>query len=293
MERAQAERLYSKADAGRWHVPAETFTAALERSADKALAGQRPSAADVDRYYDSLHVSDLALACACEAGDAAAWDHFVVELRPSLFRAADALDPHGAARELAQELYADLYGLKEKDGVRQSLLRYYHGRSSLATWLRSLLAQRFVDRHRQTARLEALPDNDGPAVRAEAPRHDPDRARYVRAMKTALGVVLAALTPRDRLRLACYYAQEMTLAQIAALTREHEATVSRHLARTRKTVRNDVEARLHTDHGFSDTEVEECFQSLLNDAGELDLGVWLDTGRKKSELDRSKNEDPS
>jgi len=294
MDRARAERLYSKADAGRWRLPIDDFTAALQRSADKMFAGDSPTGPDVDRYLDTLHLSDLALACACALGNDLAWDHFVLEFRPALFRAADAMDPTGGARDTAQSLYAELFGLREKDGVRQSLFRYFHGRSSLATWLRSMLAQRVVDRHRETRRLEPLPDTEtSPKIPAVLRVPDPDRERYVTAMKIVLGAALAALAPRDRLRLACYYSQEMTLAQIGVLTREHEATVSRHLARTRKAIRQDVEARLQRDFRFSAAEVGECFESLVDDAGNLDLGQWLDAGRKNSAAVRSKNEDHS
>ena len=114
-------------------------------------------------------------------------------------------------------------------------------------------------------------------------------------MHAALSAAIAALAPRDRLRLACYYAQEMTLAQIGRLTREHEATVSRQLAKTRRAIRAEVERRLKTDQGFSPGEIDECFESIVDDAGNLDLADWLDTGRprKKSEADRSMNEAPS
>jgi len=294
MDRAQAERLYARADAERWRLPIAVFTEALERSAGKMFAGRPQAGPELDRYYDALHLSDLALSCSCAIGNDAAWDHFVMEFRPALLRAADAMDPTGGARETAQALYAELFGLREKDGNRQSLFRYFHGRSSLATWLRSMLAQRVVDRHRETKRLEPLPDNDSsPSTPTERRAPDPDRERYVTAMKAALGAALAALAPRDRLRLACYYAQEMTLAQIGTLTREHEATVSRHLARTRKAIRQDVEARLQRELGFSAAEVDECFGSLVDDAGNLDLAHWLDTGRKNSPVDRSKVEDQS
>ena len=50
----------------------------------------------------------------------------MVTLRPVLYRAADAIDATGNARELADSLYADLYGLAEKGGKRQSLFRYFH-----------------------------------------------------------------------------------------------------------------------------------------------------------------------
>ena len=287
------DRLYQKSDAGRWKVPAEVLSNALERSAEKAFAGRVASDSDLERYYDSLHLTDLALACACAMGREDAWDHFVREFRPGMYRAADAMAPDGAAREIAQALYAELFGLKEKDGIRQSVFRYFHGRSSLATWLRSLIAQRFIDRHRETRRLDPLPDDSAAApLRAASIEADPDRARFVAAMRAVLAAAIAALAPRDRLRLACYYAEEMTLAQIGALTREHEATVSRQLARARKAIRQDVERRLRDDRGFSTAEIDECFSSIATDAGDLDLDEWL-RERKKTMLDRSMVEGPS
>lgn len=178
MEARRAARLYQESDAGRWKVPAEVLSNALERSAEKTFGPSSPSDADLDRYFDSLHLADLALACACAIGRNEAWDHFVRELRPGMYRAADAIDPAGGAREIAETLYAELFGLKELDGRRQSVFRYFHGRSSLATWLRSLIAQRFVDRHRETRRLEPLPEDSSPASSAgtSRPKHR-DRGR--------------------------------------------------------------------------------------------------------------------
>ena len=160
-----------------------------------------------------------------------------------------------------------------------------------------MIAQRYVDRHRETRRLEPLPEDSSSApLRREPKVEHPERARFVTAMRAALAAAIAALAPRDRLRLACYYAQEMTLAQIGRLTREHEATVSRQLAKTRRAIRGEVERRLKTDHGFSPGEIDECFESVVDDAGNLDLDDWLDSGAgasKKSEADRSMSEGPS
>lgn len=289
MDARRAERLYQKADAGRWKVPAEVLSNALERSAEKTFAGRSPSEAELDRYFDSLHLSDLALACACAMGRSDAWDHFVREFRPGMYRAADAIDASGGAREIAEALYAELFGLRELDGKRLSVFRYFHGRSSLATWLRSLIAQRFVDRHRETRRLDPLPEDASPAAIATTWTEHPDRARFVAAMHAVLSAAIAALPPRERLRLACYYAQEMTLAQIGKLTGEHEATVSRHLSRTRESIRGDVERRLKIDHGLSAAQIDECFESVVEDSGHLDIAEWLGPARKISGGDRSKS----
>lgn len=296
MDEARAARLHREAQAQRWNVPQSAFAEALDRSATKAFAGRTPSPAQLDTYFSSLHLADLALACACALGADAAWDHFVVEFRPALYRAADAVDAGGGAREVADALYAELFGLKERDGERRSLFRYFHGRSSLGTWLRSLVAQRYVDRIREVRRHDPIPEEASPSVLVAPPAPvNPDQSRFAAAMRAALGLAIAALAPRDRLRLGCYYAQEMTLAQIGRLTAEHEATVSRHLTRTRTEIRGAVERQLRDQHHFGEQEVSECFAVISADAGAINLGDWLEPPdpRKNSSADRSNPEDPS
>jgi RNA polymerase sigma factor (sigma-70 family) len=212
--------------------------------------------------------NDVDLARLCAAGDERAWERFVREYRPILYRAADALDATGGAREVADSLYADLYGLASGGGERQSLLRYFHGRSSLATWLRAVLAQRYVDRLRAARRLAPLPDAAEPEAPAAA---DPDRDRYVALVRGALGHAVARLDPRDRLRLASYYVQELTLAQIGRLLRESEASASRHLARTRREIRSAVERQLREESRLDDDQIAACLASVIADSGPLDM----------------------
>jgi RNA polymerase sigma-70 factor len=271
------ERLYVQAKGERWRVPKASFRAALEASATRAFAGRLPDIRELERYLASLHLEDLALACACEVGDEGAWEHFVREQRPLLYRAADALEPGGGARDLADSLYGDLFGIKTGSTDRRSLFRYFHGRSSLSTWLRAVLAQRHVDRIRANRFSEPLPDDDSaraPAVPASAV--EPERDRYVALIRDALKRSIAALSPRDRLRLACYYSQQLTLAQTGRMLGEHEATASRSLARSRRAIRTSVEAELRGRIGLSDAELTRCFECVAEDAGSLDLRELLD-----------------
>lgn len=271
---ALAERLFREARAERWRLPQAAFTAALETSCAKAWHGTEPTQHEAARYLSGLHLEDLALACACALGDSGAWDHFVLEMRPGLYRAADALDRLGRARELADSLYADLYGLDQRGGARQSLLRYFHGRSSLATWLRAVLAQRHVDRVRVDRRTDPLPD-DLPGRASPAPA-DPDCLRFVDMLRSALAIAVAKLEPRDRLRLGCYYAQQLTLAQTGKLLKEHEATTSRQLARTRKSIRDGVERELST-RGLKEAEIARCFECATEDVGATSLDEMFST----------------
>ena len=173
LDRATVERLHRKARADRWSLSIEAFGVALESSARKAFASGPADPRQLERYLDALHLEDLALACACAQGSEPAWEHFIREHRPVLYRAADAIDPSGGSRDLADSLYGELFGLDVRDGERRSHFRYFHGRSSLATWLRAVLSQRHVDRVRSVRRQDPLPEDEAPDAIA-APREEVD-----------------------------------------------------------------------------------------------------------------------
>jgi RNA polymerase sigma-70 factor (ECF subfamily) len=285
---ALAGDLYRAARADRWDLPPAVFAEALAVSAAKAFAGREPRPGEIERYLRGLHLEDLALACACAAGHEPAWDYFIREHRPVLYRAADALDPSGGMRESADALYADLYGLRERDGERPSLFRYFHGRSSLATWLRAVLAQRHVDRARSSRRIEPLPDDEsgGPAAApAPTPAPDPERVRYLTLILGALRAAIDGLPARERLRFSCYYADELTLAATGRILGEHEATVSRQLARTRKALRAAVARSLKTAGRLNGAQIARAFECAAEDAGSFDLSRWAT--RKEREENRS------
>jgi RNA polymerase sigma-70 factor (ECF subfamily) len=271
------ERCWRKAAApADWNLTREEFQAALERGTAKRFPDASVEAKKLEAYLDTLHARDLALAAACSTGSAAAWDFFMAEFRPELYRAARAIAGRAAggdsvARELADSLYADLYGLRESGGRRKSLFEYFHGRSKLTTWLHAVLAQRHVDEIRRARRTEPLEDETGEIiaeVESAAPRPaqgaladaDPERANYLAGLQAALAAALGTLQPRDRLRLAYYYADDRTLAEIGRLLGEHEATVSRRLDRTRRDVRSRTEKWLRDEKKWSEVQVRACLE---------------------------------
>ena len=268
------ERLYAKARAGQWQLSPAQFAQALERSAEHyTRAGASATEPTPAAYLESLHLEDLALATACAEGNEAAWEHFVREFRPVLYAAARAIAGPGAgdtSRELADSLYADLFGLPGEGKERKSLFRYFHGRSKLSTWLRAVLAQRHVDAVRAARRTESLEEEDAQEhprtgvrryARTEGSAPDTERERYLALLQATLTQALAALEPRERLRLSYYYVQDLTLAQIGRLLGEHEATVSRKLDRTRRQLRKHVESALaEGPHRLSEAQVQLCFQ---------------------------------
>jgi len=261
-----ARRLHGRADAGRWGLSVEDFAATLARSVASRYRDQSPSPREIEQYAESLHVEDLALACACARGREPAWEHFVLGFRPALLAAARSSAPPDLARDLADSIYADLFGVEERDGVRRSLFDYYHGRSTLGGWLRAVLAQRAVDHARAARRIEPLPEGDGdPRIARDDGPPDVDRSRHLPLVRRALGAALAGLAPRDRLRLALYYTQQMTLAAAGRALGESEATVSRKLERTRRELRRVIERRLREDDRLNDAQVAACFEYARTD----------------------------
>ncbi len=262
-------RLCKRARAERWNLGTDALTEAAARGALKSGAAEDVG---VDAYLDALHAEDLALAVACRNGDSRAWEHFIASLRPSLYAAGRAIaGDEMRGRELADSLWADLYGLDVRDGRRRSLLEYFHGRSSLLTWMRAMLAQRHVDYIRSQSRTEPLDEVvensriDPNSNHNERDSSEPERARYVAMLGLALDIALKALTPQDRMRMAYYYRHQLSLKEIGRLLGEHESTVSRKIARTRDHLKSEIERRLRDIERLSQDQIRLCYDFAAGD----------------------------
>jgi RNA polymerase sigma-70 factor (ECF subfamily) len=222
-----------------------------------------PSVAAQLAFLRSLHAEELVLARACAAGDEAAWEKFIVLYRETIYHAAYAIaGSDSVGRDLADSLYADLYGLRARDGERRSPLLLYHGRGSLAGWLRSVLAQRFVDLHRKTHRevsLDELPEPALPPPEAPAPPQ-----RVTSLIQQAVQTTLVRLPSDQRFILSAYYLDGRTLKQIASLLGVHESTVSRLLSRLTTSLRKQIVGELSRT-GISRREAEEIMQVDVRD----------------------------
>ena len=290
------DQLFAESGAAVWALPRKVFANALEVSAKKHFVLKVPAISQVEEYLSALHLQDLALACSCAEGNAAAWDHFVSTFRGYLRSAAGVMlrcpADSAATCELADSLFAELYGVSEGPS-RRSLFRYFHGRSSLKTWLRAVLAQRHVDAIRAGRRFTDLDDDTGasrPALvaaiktdGASGSPPDPHRDELVTLFHRALEVALGLLEPRDKERLRLYYAAQQTLAEVGRRLGEHESSVSRNLERTRRELRQQVEQALRkgsssfdgrTPAGLSDAQIALCFE-YASEYAPIDLDQLL------------------
>jgi RNA polymerase sigma-70 factor (ECF subfamily) len=276
---ALLSRSYEESGAKERGVSREVFASALGRSVEKRFGCGAASTLQVEEYLATLHLEDLALACACAEGMDAAWEEFVGTYRGYLRIASAAIlrRPAGAAEavEMADSLFAELYGLADGRRGERSLFRYFHGRSSLKTWLRAVLAQRQVDAVRAGRKFESLdgPDGETRGVGKDAPAKppavDPDRELYLKLFQAALKNALGRLAQQDLERLRLYYANEETLAEIGRRLGEHESSVSRNLERIRRELRQQVEELLRRGEiradgaarrALSEAQIALCFE---------------------------------
>ena len=262
------QRLYQQA-AGEWRPAPATFEAVLETAVARRFRETRVSARDIEAFLTSLHLADVALACACRDGNERAWEWLVREYRPALRSAARTMARDGSAEELADSLFADLFAA----GSGRSLLAYYHGRARLGSWLRTVLAQRYVDRYRVARRTVPLHEDVLAGAVTEPAPPDPHHQEYVRLVQGALDDAIKGLAAEDRLRLRLYYGGAMTLAQIGRLAGEHEATVSRKLERARRTLRTAVETRLR-EQGLTADAIKAAIEAA-GSASSLDASRLL------------------
>ncbi len=269
------KELYTAAEAKSCGLTQEEFGAVLAaigaRHNYNLPTAAGASAAGRAAFFRSLHLQELALAHACALGREPAWQRFFSLYRGTLVRAAAALCGSAASgEELADSLYADLYGLRERAGKRTSPLASYSGRGSLAGWLRATLVQRYQDQIRRTRREAPLEDFDAPATQTPMPV-----ASQLSALATALASTFDALAAEDRYLLAAYYLDRQTLLEIARTLSVHEATVSRRLKRLVTALRKQLIRDLRAG-GLSKAAVEEALGADPRDL-EINLRSLLQT----------------
>jgi RNA polymerase sigma-70 factor (ECF subfamily) len=215
-------------------------------------------------FFLSLRVDELALARACAAGHDSAWEIFLTRYREKLYLSALRIARQdSAARELADTLYADLYGTSTREGQRVSKLASYTGRGSLEGWLRTVLSQEYVNRYRRTKRLVSLDEESEEGVQFRAPDPEPLPAADHR-LAQATDAALAFLSSEERMVLSAYYLDGRTLAEIARMLGVHESTISRKLDKLAKALRKQIVAGL-ARRGMSRRQAEEALEVDVRD----------------------------
>lgn len=278
---AGAQRLLARAAESHSLQP-EMLVSRIASAVEKYLLryDQNTPVSEITKFVDELQADDLCLIVACEQGHEEAWSELVARFTPTVKSAArSATSNEDAAEDLAQSIWAELYGLRNrKDGRPASKLAYYSGRGSLAGWLRAVVGQLAVDSYRKLSRLvqteedaeldRLVRDNSvaGGLEATTAVIQNPEQTisnRFAESdLREALEKAMLALTAEDRLLVKLYYFDNLRLREAGAVLGVHEATASRRLARVHADLRKCVSEILINEKGWTKSETESAFAEV-------------------------------
>ena len=277
---AGAERLLARATEAH-ALEVVTLVPRIRAAVSKYLLKDDANASDasITEFIDGLQADDLCLIVACEQGDEVAWSDLVGRFTTTVRSAArSASSNEDAAEDLAQSIWAELYGLRVRaDGKPTSKLAYYSGRGSLAGWLRAVVGQLAVDQHRKQSRLVQTEDDadldrlaqhvdDGNEQLLSVGAVNPEQSLANKfagvEMQKALARSFKELSDEDRLLVKLYYFDGLRLREAGAILGVHEATASRRLTRIHSDLRNFVERILISEKGWTKSETDRSFAEL-------------------------------
>ena len=290
-----AQRLLARATESH-SLDTDALIPRIRAALDKYLFKDDQNASDqsVANFVDGLQADDLCLIVACERGEQSAWSDLVARFTPTVRSAArSASSNEDAAEDLAQSIWAELYGLRVRDdGKPASKLAYYSGRGSLAGWLRAVVAQLAVDQHRKQSRMVQTEDDadfDRLALEVDPGKEqflstgtvNPEQATSDKLagaeVQRALAHSIKNLSDEDRLLVRLYYFDGLRLREAGGVLGVHEATASRRLTRIHSELRQQVENILIKDRGWTKAETEHSFAEVALHL-EADLEPMLATG---------------
>jgi RNA polymerase sigma-70 factor (ECF subfamily) len=274
----QAFALHARCGAAAYGMDREQFAGILRDIQSKYLP--QASSDEAAAFCGALRLEELALARACAEGNENAWADFISRYRNKLYAMALHITRDGAnAADLADSLFADLYGVNTRDGVRHSKLVSYTARGSLEGWLRTVMAQEFINRYRKQKKVVSLEEQEDAGTQFVAANPPPPMATDDR-LEAATDEALGELSAEDRYVLAAYHLDGRTLAEIARVLGLHESSISRRLDRVSSTLRKRILACLR-DRGMSHAQAKEALETDVRDIA-LDLRARLaqDSGAK-------------
>lgn len=281
LARDGAARLIARAADNR-SLSADVLSPRVSAAVEKYLLRDDPntSAADINKFMDEMQADDLCLIVACEQGDENAWTDLVERFTTTVRSAARSVSSNeDAAEELAQSIWAELYGLRVRDdGRRATKLAYYSGLGSLAGWLRAVVAQLSVDAFRKQSKLvQTEEDTDLDRLARDASISEtstfaasgvqnPEQSltnRFTREnLQQALTQAVGELAAEDRLLVKLYYFDNLRLREAGVVLGVHEATASRRLTRIQTDLRKRVSQILVDERGWTKAEAERSFAEV-------------------------------
>ena len=241
----------------RFGLDAEAFADHVAAVAVSSAPGTPP-----EDHARRLSLDDVYLAAACARGEEAAWEECLARHGAFIRTFAGRFLREPAASDVADQVIADLW--------ERGKMARYQGRSTLRTWLGSIVAHAALNALKAGRRTQPLDGEEDRAPRSPAGAGDtaarPERSLLEELVKEAM----QSLPPEEKLLLLLYYEQGLTLDEMAGVLGSSKAALSRKLQRTRDDLRAAIDSLARRRAGSSADSLR---------AG-VDLGrLELDLGR--------------
>jgi RNA polymerase sigma factor (sigma-70 family) len=248
----------------RFAFTAEQFAQFLLGRAHEAGCADDPTP-----WLRLLSLDDLYLAQACANHDERAWAecadvHFAF-MREFAGRFLGSTD----AGEMTDRVIADLWEKRKLAG--------YAGRSSLRTWLGTVVANAAIQAGKAIKRRAAAVESE--SATAERLRVlSPEDREAARLLAEVTVEAIEALPPDEKLLLLLHYEQGLSLDRMAPLLATSKATLSRRLKRLRDDMRTSIERVARQRYGATATAVwgrvdlsriDLDLSALLQDRGDV------------------------
>jgi RNA polymerase sigma-70 factor (ECF subfamily) len=240
----------------RFALTAEAFVRFLLTRAREAGFDRDPAS-----WARLLSLDDLYLAQACALRDAEAWAEcsaayfgFMRDFAGRFLRGADAA-------EVTDRVVAELW--------EKGKLAGYEGRSSLRTWLGTVVAHAALQAGKTIRRREIDTGHNASAVaKISGAAIAPEDAEAARLLAEIVADAIQGLPRDDRLLLLLHYEESLTLDEISPMLGSSKATLSRRLKRVREDIRAAVERVARERYGMSGSGMRARLE-----LGQIDLDL--------------------
>lgn len=244
----------------RFALDAEAFADHVAAFAVTAAPGTPP-----EEHTRRLSLDDLYLAAACARGEDAAWEECLARHGGFIRDFARRFLKEPAASDVTDQVIADLW--------ERGKMARYQGRSTLRTWLGSIVAHAALNAIKAGRRTLPLEQEEDGGYRS-TPRGATDvgAGQERSLLEELVKEAMEGLPAEGKLLLLLYYEQGLTLDEMAAVLGGSKAALSRKLQRTRDELRASIESLSRRRAGAS---AESLRAGIDLGRLELDLGRLL------------------
>ena len=214
-----------------------------------------------DASAAGLRLADLYLACACLERNQAALVVFEEQYMAEAVAAFRRLRFQPSAVDDLCQIVREKVLIGGRG--RPPRLTEYSGRGSLGAWMRIVARRLGLNTIRLSRPERRWQEVDGTAG-ARHPELAAAQERFEYAVRVALERAIEALDADERLLLQQRFVDDLSTEQMAALHRQHRATISRRLNRILHLLRHHTCGRLERDLGCQPSAVDSIVDVVLD-----------------------------